>query len=444
MNYTHLFVSTSARRRVRTSQLIGMPSSSRSSLLGSLSLQRTGPTQHTFVDEQGTRFWPRCTFQGLRDDPVDQFLFVFFGGQMRQVAAHTCDMWYEPTKRTHCPCAAPASLLGGQHTVVEIGANDGLHMSNSYFFEQHLGWRSLCIEANPVTYQRLVVNRPRCAKVNALVGKPSAGLTEMVPFISLSRPLGQEKSIAYRDWETGLSGIEGSGHREISSIAAARSFARKHPPLVANRSMLPLRPFARILDEHAVHEIDVLFVDVEGAELTVLSSIDFDAVRIGAIVVEVMTPSAVLPSRAANADASPGSASNESSPAWQAQAISKRGRAVRSLRVTPTPPAACRVPRAARHVSRAHAGAQVASFLGAKGFKRLRGLSFSLGDNVFVSQELLAAGAREHARAPLRQQAGSSAIPRAGARPLVASMRASACHLCGSWCTAIGLGSGCG
>ena len=54
-------------------------------------------------------------------------------------------------------------------TYVEIGANDGLHMSNSYFFERYLGWRGMCVEANPHTYRQLRRHRPRCVNVNALV-----------------------------------------------------------------------------------------------------------------------------------------------------------------------------------------------------------------------------------------------------------------------------------
>ena len=334
--------------------------------------QRARHTQHDFIDAHGARSWPRCTFQGLRDDPIDQFLFTYLGGQLRGVGGVYCDMWYEPVRHTQCPCAAPSSLLGGQFTVVEIGANDGLHMANSYFFEQHLGWRSLCIEANPVTFQRLVTNRPRCIKVNALVGNPeslskklavptsaSPDSWPLVPFIAISRPPGTEKSVSHRDWETGLSGIEGSGHREISSLKAARAYAEKHSypyaaqTLVANRTLLPLRPFTSIFREHSIRSVDVLFLDVEGAELAVLHSIDFDAVHIRIIVAEVLTPAGV-PSAPASPHA--GALANETA----SQTYTRRGRAV-------------------------------TSFLAAQGYRRL-GLTFSLGDSVFVKAAIADGG----------------------------------------------------
>ena len=31
-----------------------------------------------------------------------------------------------------CGCSAPVTLTGPNHTIVEMGANDGLHMSNSW------------------------------------------------------------------------------------------------------------------------------------------------------------------------------------------------------------------------------------------------------------------------------------------------------------------------
>ena len=42
---------------------------------------------------------------------------------------------------------------------IEVGAFDGVHMSNTYALEKHLEWEGVCIEANPSMYSRLVANR---------------------------------------------------------------------------------------------------------------------------------------------------------------------------------------------------------------------------------------------------------------------------------------------
>ena len=81
----------------------------------------------------------------------------------------------------HAPCLSHS--LGNGSVVVELGANDGLHMSNGYFFERQLGWRSVCIEANPTVFHALVQNRPGCINIHALVGRPE-GTSTVAPHVS--------------------------------------------------------------------------------------------------------------------------------------------------------------------------------------------------------------------------------------------------------------------
>ena len=102
-------------------------------------------------------------------------------------------------------------------------------MSNSRFFDLQLGWRSLCVEANPQVYKRLTVNRPDCINVNTLVGRSSDfNGSSSVPYISFYRPPGKEKLNTDRDWETGLSGVESTyaTNNEITSLRRAQSFAK--------------------------------------------------------------------------------------------------------------------------------------------------------------------------------------------------------------------------
>lgn len=223
--------------------------------------------------------WSRCLFQSIRNDPIDQLLFMLFGGQLMHPLLDKCDVWSSES----CPCIAHKDMFG--KTFVEIGANDGLHMSNSHFFETFLGWRGICIEANPHVYKRLVKNRPRCYNVNGLVGEPTQRLT--APFISFFRRGNEEKYNTARDWETGLSGIEGAGHKEIASEKSAKRFARS-AGLQYSRTMLPILRFSDIFARANVSDISFLSLDVEGAEEGVLRSIDFEKVLIRVIVIETV------------------------------------------------------------------------------------------------------------------------------------------------------------
>ena len=52
---------------------------------------------------------------------------------------------------------------------IEIGAGNGVDLSNTLLLEQEYGWRGLLIEANPLLYQATLINRPEASSVNALL-----------------------------------------------------------------------------------------------------------------------------------------------------------------------------------------------------------------------------------------------------------------------------------
>ena len=44
---------------------------------------------------------------------------------------------------------------------VDVGANDGVNLSNSYYFEEKRGWTGLCVEPNPLLFNLLVLNQAK-------------------------------------------------------------------------------------------------------------------------------------------------------------------------------------------------------------------------------------------------------------------------------------------
>jgi len=245
----------------------------------------------TYYDRAGWRHWGTCEFQAI--GPLDQLIFQLFGGRVEQLGS-TCRVgtvapWQR--KQKVCKCSSPLDLIGPNHTVVEIGANDGFHMSNSRFFEQHLGWHSLCVEANPLLFRKLTSNRPRCTNVNTLVSlRQDFANPDAVPYISFGRPEGEVEVRGRLGWETGVSGIESknASNEEIRTFTRAKTFARRMG-LHVQRDFLRVTPFSTLFQRHRIQTIDLLSVDVEGAELSVLNSIDFRAVKIRFIVVEKAT-----------------------------------------------------------------------------------------------------------------------------------------------------------
>ena len=215
--------------------------------------------------------WTSCTFQSTAGQ--DQLAFRLLGGTMDHLGS-TCDV-SAPQPTLLCGCSAPTSLLGRNHTVVEMGANDGLRMSNSYFFSKTLGWNALLVEANPDVYARISEHRPDDQRSNTLVGNPSHFTNGAATFYSFYRQPGQTKQTVGLDWETGLSGIANPNGTNTALLneASARKAAKRYGVSFRKHKLDVVR-FSTLLRRYGITTIDLLFLDVEGAEYGALSTLN--------------------------------------------------------------------------------------------------------------------------------------------------------------------------
>lgn len=229
--------------------------------------------------------WKACAFQSV--EKQDQLIFTLLGGSVDHFGTSRCRVWDLP--RGQCGCSAPVTLTGRNHTIVEMGANDGLHMSNSFFFSKTLGWRALLVEGNPEVYKRISLNRPEAERVNALVGNPRDFPPDgKATFFSFYRPGNSEKRDTSRDWETGLSGIaapNSSSNIDLSSAAHAKRYAARYGVQFQQHRLDVVR-FSTLMNDMFIDKIDVLFLDVEGAELSVLKTLNFKRHPVRVLVVE--------------------------------------------------------------------------------------------------------------------------------------------------------------
>ncbi len=142
---------------------------------------------------------------------------------------------------------------------VDIGAHDGVFLSNTYLLERRYGWSGICVEANPVNFERLRRQR-RAVCVNACLDSVE-----------------QDVAFAPR-------GVMGGIVSPTTDIRAAAS---------GETISLRTRTLENVLREHrAPHEIDYLSIDIEGAEERVLGDFAFDAYSFTCITIE--RPSANL------------------------------------------------------------------------------------------------------------------------------------------------------
>jgi FkbM family methyltransferase len=148
---------------------------------------------------------------------------------------------------------------------VELGAGDGITFSNTLFFEKHLGWNGICIEPNPFEYKKLKNNR-NCILENTIVS-------------NTNRPL---KYLAINGYGKGLSGIV-----NFYDETMIRRIDKDVPDTSTKHyyDMIPIK-MSKMFEKHGVKHVDYFSLDVEGAELNVLESIDFNKVEIKYFTIE--------------------------------------------------------------------------------------------------------------------------------------------------------------
>ena len=139
-------------------------------------------------------------------------------------------------------------------TFFEAGALDGKYDSNSLYFEEDRGWTGALAEANPVMAEFVRRNRPNCHFA-------AAALWDVA---------GEEISFEQFDILQGWSGaIETYGEDDWRKANCTVATSYRHKILV------PTITLNQVLIDAGITRLDYLSLDLEGAELRVLSAFDF-------------------------------------------------------------------------------------------------------------------------------------------------------------------------
>lgn len=141
---------------------------------------------------------------------------------------------------------------------VDIGANDPVRFSNTYRFYKR-GWRGILVEPDRVCYKKLKRIRPHDIAFNKGVGSSRKPLSFFIFFPDTLST--------------------------FSKDAAKRSV--KQGFTLVDTVTVPVEPLYSILDTHGKKTpVDILSVDTEGYDLTVLKSNNWDRFRPRLICVE--------------------------------------------------------------------------------------------------------------------------------------------------------------
>ena len=183
-------------------------------------------------------------------------------GSRNDATAAECRAWLAPARarplRFTSQFGQDSTLLtlyagaGAAHAArmyVDVGANAPRELSNTWFLDKCLGWRGVCIEANPELAAALRRDRS-CVVVNKCA---SASMQEL-SFV----PSGVAGHIT-------TSGAANSGEGTIR---------------------VPCAPLARILREVGVDRVDFMTMDIEGSEMPALRDFPWDELPVDTLMIE--------------------------------------------------------------------------------------------------------------------------------------------------------------
>jgi FkbM family methyltransferase len=147
---------------------------------------------------------------------------------------------------------------------MDVGAHDGVDLNNTLFFETTHNWVGINIEPIKSVYDRLVTNRPNCININCAVSD-SDGIAD---FLS---------NDGYTEMLSGLKSEYDNRHIDRINGEIERMGGESRTIQIETKRI------ETICEENDIKHINYLSIDVEGGELKVLKSINFDKVFIDII-----------------------------------------------------------------------------------------------------------------------------------------------------------------
>ena len=151
-------------------------------------------------------------------------------------------------------------LAGGRGGFyVDAGANEPRELSNTYFLDKCLGWRGVCIEANPVLAGLIAAERS-CTVVNKCIAG-SSSVTSLEFYLA--------------PW---VNGYSSGGH--IATDEEHRD------PKGGTLVTVACEPLSKILKDNGIAGADFLSIDIEGNEAGAMSTHDWAAHPFDIVLIE--------------------------------------------------------------------------------------------------------------------------------------------------------------
>ncbi len=149
---------------------------------------------------------------------------------------------------------------------IDIGASDGIDLSNSYFFEKELGWSGICIEPQKFFFDDLHKNRA-CVCVEGCIADFN----------------GEGIFLQIEGYARMLSGLVNKYDSRWLGIIdnAIKTNGGSKKEIEVNCYVLN-----DLLNKNNISNIDLCSIDVEGGELDILKTIDFNKFNFDVFTIE--------------------------------------------------------------------------------------------------------------------------------------------------------------
>jgi FkbM family methyltransferase len=138
---------------------------------------------------------------------------------------------------------------------VDVGAYDGFDISNTYYFEKDRSWSGICIEPSPQSFELLKKNR-NCIFENCAISDIEGELD----FVNIT------------GWGASASGFKDESGKVIKT---AKDSVKEHGG-TWEIIKIPTFRLDTILNKHKFRVVDYMSIDVEGFEINVVKSIDWN------------------------------------------------------------------------------------------------------------------------------------------------------------------------
>jgi len=163
---------------------------------------------------------------------------------------------------------------------VELGANDGIRQSNTFHFEKFRGWRGVLIEPIPHRFLECVANRH---EQNTFFCNACVPLDYLEKYVDM----------LFVDLMTVSESLQSDVPDIDEHVRRGESFLSANERTV--RFGAVAAPLSKLLEQaSAPANMDLLSLDVEGAELDVLKGIDFNSHNFDYMLIESRAPTPLM------------------------------------------------------------------------------------------------------------------------------------------------------